>query len=168
MIEKPKEVSSWLSNYIGEVNDNTLVEGFKRQTNETLGLLNSLSEDQWNHRYADGKWSIREIILHIIDSERIFAYRALRFARKDSTVLPGFDENHYVPNSGAAGRSSMSLMEEYIVVRTSTVALFANFTEEMLDFIGKANGSEMSARELGFATLGHEVHHVRVILERYL
>jgi hypothetical protein len=168
MITRPTEITSWLKHYIGEVPDQSLLDGFKRQTQVSLGLFSSLTDQQLDFRYAEGKWSVREIIAHLIDSERIFSYRALRFSRKDNTELPGYDENWYIPNSGATERSAKSLIEEYIVVRTSTVALFSNLTDEMLDFVGKANGHHMSARELGFATLGHEMHHIRIIQERYL
>lgn len=168
MIQRPQDISSWLKNYIAEVPDNSLLDGFKRQTQTSLELFSSLTDDQLDFHYEEGKWSIREIIVHLIDSERIFSYRALRFARKDSTELPGYDENWYIPNSGASLRSAKSLIEEYIVVRTSTVALFSNLTDDMLDFTGKANCTNMSARELGFALLGHEMHHIRIIQERYL
>jgi uncharacterized damage-inducible protein DinB len=168
MITRPKEVSSWLKHYISEVNEDSLIEGLKKQTQETLELLNSLSDEQLNYRYAEGKWTIREIMVHLIDSERVFSYRALRFSRKDNTELPGYDQDLFVANSCSNERSLKSLLEEYIVVRTANVALFSNLTDAMLDFRGRANGNEMSARELGFATLGHEMHHIRVIRERYL
>jgi hypothetical protein len=168
MISRPKEITSWLKHYIGEVPDESLIDGLKRQTQASLEFFSSLTDEQLDHRYAEGKWSIREILVHLIDSERVFSYRALRFSRRDATELPGYDENWYIPNSNAAERSAKSLIEEYIVVRTATVALFSNLTDDMLDFVGTANGGRMSARELGFATLGHEMHHIRIIRERYL
>ena len=168
MISKPTSSFGWLDNYIGKVSDESLIEGFKRQTHETLELISSLSEEKLNFRYAENKWNIKELMIHLLDAERVFAFRALCFSRKDKTPLPGFEEDDYVKNCGANERSIKSILEEYIVTRTATVALFSNFNKEMLDFVGIANGKEMSARALGYATLGHEIHHISVIKEKYL
>jgi hypothetical protein len=168
MIVKPNSQNGWLDNYIKKVEDEFLLEGFKRQTAETLHLFSELTEEQVNYRYAEGKWSIKEILLHLIDCERIFAYRALTFARGDQAALPGFDENEYVINSHIETRDIKSLVEEYIIVRTSTVSLFAGFHPDVLNNRGTANKIEMSVSALGFAILGHEIHHIGVIRERYL
>ncbi len=168
MISKPKPGNGWLDKYVAEVPEEFLLEGFKRQTNETLALFSSLNDDQLNYSYAENKWTIKEIIVHLLDVERLFCYRALAFARKDQTHLPAFDEDEYVKNSFASERTKQSLMEEYIVVRTATVALFANFSPEALEFRGIANNIDMSVSAIGFATLGHEIHHIAVIHSRYL
>lgn len=168
MIQKPDGPNGWLDNYIHKVDTDNLLEGLKKQTQETLELCASLSDELADYRYAEGKWSVRDILLHLIDAERVFAYRALRFSRNDKTELPGFDEGLWVEHAHASERSMKSLLEEYIVTRTATVALFSNFTQEMLAMRGKANGVEMSVAALGFGILGHEVHHVTIIRERYL
>ncbi len=168
MISKPKPGNGWLDRYIAEVPEDLLLEGFKRQTAETLSLFSSLTENQLNFRYAENKWTIKEIIVHLMDVERLFSYRALAFARKDQTHLPAFNEDEYAKNSFASERSQQSLMEEYIVVRTATVALFANFSPETLEFRGIANNIDMSVSAIGFATLGHEIHHIGVIRLKYL
>jgi hypothetical protein len=168
MILKPTGSYGWIDKYIAKSNDENLIEGFKRQTNETLTLLSSLTDEQWKHSYAPGKWTIAELVIHLMDTERVFGYRALTFSRGDQNELPGYDENIYAANCDAGSRSGKSIMEEYIVVRTGTVALFSNLPAFTLDNPGVANKVTMSARALGWATLGHEIHHVGVMRERYL
>jgi hypothetical protein len=168
MISKPTTPNGWLDKYMELVTEEDLITGFKNQTPQTLQFLSSLTEEQLLYRYAEGKWNIKEIILHIIDTERVFSYRALRFARFDKTELPGYDENLFASNSKATDRSIRSLLEEYAVVRTATVALFSNFDPSVLENRGMANGFEMSVAALGFAALGHERHHLQIIEERYL
>ena len=124
--------------------------------------------DKFDYRYADGKWTIKDIIQHIIDAERIFAYRALRFARSDTTALPSFDENTYVEEAQANKRSIQDLLTELLIVRQATLALFKTFSEEQLLKKGTASNNPMSVRALGFVIIGHQNHHQRVFLERYL
>ena len=121
-----------------------------------------------NYKYAKDKWSIKELLLHIIDTERVFAYRALRFAREDKTDLPGFEQDDYVITSDANTRSKASLLNEYNFQRASTIALFSSFNDSMLMKIGMAGGNPMSVRAIGFITSGHEVHHCNILRERYL
>jgi uncharacterized damage-inducible protein DinB len=168
MISKPTGSNGWLDKYMNLVTEEDLITGFKNQTGQSLQFFSGLTEEQLLHRYAEGKWNIKEIILHLIDTERIFSYRALRFARFDKTELPGYDENLYASNSKATERSIRSLLEEYAVVRTATVALFSNLDSSVLENKGVANGVEMSVSALGFAILGHERHHLKIIEERYL
>lgn len=117
--------------------------------------------------YAQGKWTIPQIIEHITDCERIFQYRALRFARQDKTELSGFDENIYAAVSKANDRTVEDLLNEFQIVRNSSVALFKNLDNDQLQFTGKANGNEVSVLALGFIMIGHSVHHFNVIQERY-
>lgn len=168
MISKPTSANGWLDKYIELVTEEDLITGFKNQTPESLQFYSQLSEEQLLYRYAEGKWNIKEIILHTIDTERVFSYRALRFARFDKTELAGYDHNDYVIQSKASDRSIRSLLEEYAVVRTATVALFSNLEPAVMDNRGVANGVEMCVSALGFSILGHERHHLRIIHERYL
>jgi uncharacterized damage-inducible protein DinB len=135
---------------------------------EIHSLFDHLSEAQAETAYAEGKWTLKEMLLHQIDTERIFAYRAMRFARGDSQDLPGFDQDDYVVNSGANARTIASLMAEYDATRAATQALFDSFTEEQLDRRGTANGGPATVRALLFIVPGHELHHLNVIRERYL
>lgn len=132
------------------------------------GLARGLTEEQLLHRYAPGKWSVKEVLLHVVDDERIYAYRALRFARGDATPLPGFDEKAYAPRSGADARSVGSILEEYRAVRAATLALFAHLPEEAFDRAGTAEGNRATVRALAWHIAGHERRHLAVIRERYL
>ena len=114
------------------------------------------------------KWTIKEIIQHIIDTERIFTYRALCIARKDKSLFPGYDQDDYAVNSEANNRSMISLMNEYKSVRLSSIILFESFSSEMLKRIGIASNSNLSPRAVAFITIGHENHHCEIIKERYL
>ena len=168
MINRPAPTGLWLDRYINLVTDESLINGFKRQTQETLELLSGLTEDEINFRYAEGKWNLKEVLIHFIDTERIFAFRALAFARGEKQALPGYDENEYVAHSDVNLRDWRSLMEEYIVVRTCTVATMSSFSEDAASRKGMANNMEMSVAALCYATLGHEIHHIEVMKSKYL
>ncbi len=168
MILKPQPLGNYFDRYLNLSNDADLISGFKRQTNETLQLLAPFTEEQWNYRYAEGKWSIKEILIHLMDTERVFAYRALRFARLDKTPLPSYDENHFAANCMADERTVKSILEEYMVVRTCTVAMFVNFHESVLNHVGIASDYQITPAGLGFIILGHEMHHTNVIRDRYM
>jgi uncharacterized damage-inducible protein DinB len=131
-------------------------------------LISNLTEEQLNYRYDTGKWTIRQLVGHLIDSERIFAYRALRFARKDATELASFDENAYADASNASQLNIKDLLKEHWIVRESTLLLFRSFDYKMLDYAGTASKNRMTVRALGYAILGHEMHHLQIIKERYL
>jgi hypothetical protein len=124
--------------------------------------------DKFDYRYAEGKWTIKEIIQHLIDCERIFSYRALRFSRNDKTPLPGFDEDSYNENTAGNLRSLQDLLTELAVVRQSTLSLFKSFSQEQLLRIGNASDKEISVRAIGFIILGHQKHHQHIFQQRYL
>ena len=130
--------------------------------------MKSIANDKLEYRYDKGKWTIKEVIQHLMDAERIFAYRALRIARQDQTPLPGFEQNDYVQPSQANERSLDDLINEFKAIRASTVALFNSFTDKMLLAKGTASNSPVSVRAIGFIIMGHEIHHCQVIKERYL
>ena len=131
-------------------------------------LVHSIPDAKADFRYEEGKWSIRELLCHIIDAERIFAYRALRFSRNDKTPLAGFEENDYAPQANAGGRSLNKIADEMKHLRTSTVDLFESFTPEMLARKGTASNNELSVIGLGFIIAGHETHHLHILKDRYL
>lgn len=153
--------------YINLVDDIDLSEAFQKhspdQVFQDLTKLLALGDQV----YKPGKWTIKDIIQHIIDNERIMGYRALRFSRNDKTVLPGYDEVILASNSNAANRTLMDLMEEFNMVRSGTIALFKSMTDEMAHRSGVAFQSEISALALGFVIVGHPIHHMRVVEERY-
>jgi len=148
--------------------DKSILENLENTHTQFVNLLKDLPEEKQLFRYTAGKWTIKELIQHIIDSERILSYRALRFARGDKTDLPGFDEEEYVLNSEGNDREYMDLLEEFSLVRKSSILLYKSFDEKALPRIGKANGSVMSVRALGYIISGHLQHHLNIIRERYL
>lgn len=134
----------------------------------TLDLFSDVKPEQENYAYADGKWTLNEVLRHIIDCERIFAYRALRFSRLDATELPGFDEDHYMASLKGMHWDLASLLQEYSHVRKSSMALFENMSGEMFNFKGNANGFSISTQAVGFMIVGHNLHHLSIVKSRYL
>jgi len=145
-----------------------LIELLETSLDDCRSLLAGLSREQEEYRYAAGKWSIRELLQHLIDSERVFAYRALRFSRGDRKDLPGFDENLYVENCRAGGRSLDTLLEEFELMRRSNIMMFGSMDAAALERQGSVDGNQLSVRALGFICCGHLLHHLKVIQERYL
>lgn len=145
-----------------------LLEAFEKSTTEFEQFISSIPADKADYRYADDKWSVKGVISHCIDTERIFQYRALRFSRKDETALSGFDEDLYGKNGNADSRTLADLRTEFLAVRSSSIQLFTHMSSEMLDFLAAANGSQVSPRSLGWMIIGHTVHHMNIIKVRYL
>ncbi len=155
-------------NYYMELSEGELVESLKKAHDTTQIILTRISEEKAAFAYAPGKWTIKEIVQHLIDSERIYSYRALRFARQDKIELPGFEQDDYAAAAYANNRSMADLAHEYAMVRNATVALFESFTPEMLSSRGVANKREVTVESIGRVCVGHEIHHMNVIKERYL
>ena len=150
---------------LGEVE---LMKCMRNQLENFPKFLESIPEDKFGYAYADGKWTIAEAIHHIIDTERVFQYRALRFSRGDTTSLPGMDQDVFVAGSNANKRSKSSLIKEYQIVRQSTLALFEDFDNAILKQKGIASNLEWSVGTLGFVICGHQKHHRNILRERYL
>jgi len=147
--------------------DGSLIKQLEDSLTKTQKLISALSEQELNFRYQNNKWSIKEILVHIIDDERIYGYRALAFARKDKTNLPGFEQDDYNINSFTSERTIGNIMEEYEAVRISTTKLFNGFSNEAILRKGMANGNQASVRALGYHILGHELHHINMIEDVY-
>ncbi|OYQ36784.1 damage-inducible protein DinB [Flavobacterium cyanobacteriorum] len=163
------EYADFYAPYIATVDDTwNLVEELEVSVHNFIHFVREIPLDKFDYRYAEGKWTIKDIIQHLIDAERVFAYRALRIARNDSTPLPGFDENSYVDSAGAGWRSIQDLLTEMALVRQSTITLFKSFRDGDLLKSGVASGRTVSVRALGFIIIGHQNHHMRVFSERYL
>ncbi len=165
---EPSEFASYYGTYINKAEGNDLLAALRENALSFSNFILSIPAEKLDFSYAYGKWTIKEIIVHLTDAERIFAYRALRFARKDKTPLSGFEENDYVPESNAANQSRDQLLSEFLSVRVASINLFESFTREMCLRTGSANGKEISVRALGFIMVGHTVHHLQTIRERYL
>lgn len=158
----------YLENYIGKAKGDDVRSALEAALARTSALFGAVSETRGTYRYAPGKWSVKEVLQHINDSERIFAYRALRFARNDATPLAAFDENHYAPASQADRSSLAAILYEHNAIRQSTVALFNSFDTRMLQRIGTAGGNTMSVHALGLIIAGHAEHHCDIHEQRYL
>jgi uncharacterized damage-inducible protein DinB len=166
---QPTEYAPFYANYITQVsNQYSLVEELEISVHRLIKFVQDIPLDKFDYRYAEGKWTIKDILQHIIDAERIFAYRALRFARNDKTDLPGFEENEYVDEANANNRTIIQLLTELSAVRHATLLLFKTFSDSQLLRMGTANNNAMSVRALGFVIIGHQNHHQRVFQERYL
>ena len=165
---EPGEYPGELNQYISLVPGNDLLGYFDTQTLSVVTLACTLSEEQLLYRYAEGKWSVKDIFCHLIDCERIYNYRALCIARGDKTALPGFEENDYAKTAHADIRDINDIVDEYKSVRASSIELFKSFDEKILFRSGIANNSARSVRAIGYSLAGHEIHHLNVIKERYL
>lgn len=150
------------------VKDGSLITQLKQSLKTTLALIKPLSEEALNFRYQEGKWSIKDILVHVIDDERIYCYRALAFARNDNTNLPGFEQDDYANFADTDKRSIENILAEYQAVRLATTTLFEGFSETALQRIGTANDNNTSVRALGYHILGHELHHIEVVKKHYL
>ena len=150
------------------VDGNDLLLALEESRFSTMKLMAAVPKELENHAYATGKWSVKEVFWHIIECERIYSYRALRFSRQDPTELPGFEEGDYIVKGRTMNYGMAELMEEYVLVRSATIALFRPMTEAMLDFRGKANGVFITPRSLGYMAVGHNLHHCNVVRDHYL
>jgi hypothetical protein len=169
MIPRTEAIAAaFYQGYIQLVKEDEVCTALKKNTRQFRKFLKKIPNKKIGYAYGEGKWTIQESLQHIIDAERVFAYRALRFARKDSVALPGFDENAWAVNSGAATRKWKDLVEEFSAVRMSTECLFDSLTDDQLKFTGTASGNPINALALGFIIPGHVAHHMRIIKERYL
>lgn len=162
------EHAEYYARYISRVPEGDLISMLREQALETVSMLQGLTPEQADYAYAPGKWSVKEVVGHLSDCERVFGYRALRFARNDPTELPGFDENTYVENANFKTRTLADLLEEFQVVRASSIHLAKNLDPDVLERRGSANGHGISVRALLYIIAGHERHHADLLRERYL
>jgi hypothetical protein len=161
-------IPHWYHKYIQMIEGDDLLLLMEQQLSSFIGFLRDIPASKRHYRYAEGKWSISDLVQHLIDGERIFAYRALRFARKDETDLPGFEENDYAENANADKRNWDDLLDEFTSLRRSNLAMFASFDEQALEREGTANGNRIYVRGIGFVMIGHVSHHEAILRERYL
>ena len=163
---EPDEHIAYYGKYIALVGSDAMA-ALRSQAATTARLLAGVNESQAAFRYAPGKWSVKQVLGHVLDAERVFAFRALCFARQDRTLLPGFDENAWVPAAGFDRHPLPALLAECETVRAATIALFGSLEDSVLTRRGTANGAEVSVRALAHIIAGHEAHHVGLLRERY-
>ncbi|MFI5309910.1 MAG: DinB family protein [Gemmatimonadales bacterium] len=168
--ERPaaSEYAAWYAGYVALVPDGDVRDHLRLQLHETLALLTGVAESRAERAYGPGKWTLKEVLLHMGDTERVFAYRLLRIARGDATPLPGFEQDEWVPHSCANRRTMASLLLELATIRSATLQLVDSMPDEAWARVGTASGNSVSARALAYICAGHERHHVRIIRERYL
>ena len=164
----PKEYSAYYKAYIDNSTDFNIVDGLKQNLDSVVAFYSSIPEQKHDFAYAEGKWTIKDVLIHIIDTERIFTYRALRIAREDYTPLVGFEQDDYVVSAKSSARSLVDILEEYKAVRQASIVLYQSFDSKMLVQIGQASGFPISVRAIGYILTGHENHHNKVIIDRYL
>lgn len=169
MIARPTtgEMVPYFEKYVAKVAGDDLFAGLEAAHAMVATTLAGIPADREEHRYAEGKWSIKEVLLHVIDTERIFGYRALSFARAEPSPLPGFDENAYIDEANTTDRSLADLLTEYDAVHRSTIALFKGLGPAVQERTGIANGKRLSVRAAGWIIAGHAMHHMSIINERY-
>ena len=168
MFPENNEYPGYYEPFIGLSKARQIGEELQHSGEQIKDFILSLPEEKGNYRYADGKWTVKELLIHIIDTERVYGYRALRFARHDATQLPGFDENLFAAQSNAEKRTLASIASEFMSVRSSTLSLLENLDESTLKMHGIANGNALSVRAIFHIIAGHALHHVNILKERYL
>jgi uncharacterized damage-inducible protein DinB len=161
------EYSFFFQTYLNALGNQNPIEVLTRQRKKTIEIFKNLTPEQANYRYAVGKWSVKEVFGHVIDTERIMSYRALCMARGEAQSLPGFDENTYVQAADFDARSMSSLIMEYDLLRRANIALYKSLNDKALQTTGSANGAPTTARALVCITAGHELHHIGVLKARY-
>lgn len=160
-----EEHAPYFQKYIDKVEGKDFLAELKEQT--LIKDLESLSPTEWDHRYAPGKWSVKEVVKHLSDTERVFAYRALRISRNDKTPMPGFDQDDFSANAGADSQSAAALVRELKNVRAASIDLFESLSEEAIDRVGVAGDAKTSVLALGYMILGHQNHHIQLFKESY-
>ena len=161
------EFQKYIQRYLDLIPSQNWMEEMAKSEAETLQIYSILNDETALYKYEEGKWTLKEMLLHIIDTERIFQYRALSFARNETQDLLGFDENLFAENSLANERTLKSLIDEYKANRQSSIILFENFSEKVLAKTGTSSGNRISVKQLGYLIIGHNLHHLNVIRERY-
>ncbi len=162
------KVPAFYQGYVEHVKDMDMLDALRHAAKVVQQTVPYIPEDDGGLRYAEGKWTIKEVINHMMDTERVFVYRALRFARKDQTPLHPFEENDYAPEANAHGRDIQQLAREMKRLRETTIDFFTSLTPEMLEREGTASGKTLSVKNLAYIIAGHDIHHVKVLRERYL
>ena len=162
------EYNPYYKSYIDNATGSNIVNGLELNIDSAMSFYSNVSIAKHDYSYAEGKWTVKDVLLHVIDTERIFSYRALRIARHDKTPLAGFEQDDYVITGNTKMRTLKSLLEEYKSVRYATIALYNSFDSKTLEQIGEASGFPISVRALGYIITGHENHHNQVLKQRYL
>ncbi|UOY06376.1 DinB family protein [Muricauda sp. SCSIO 64092] len=164
---EPSEYHPYYSTYIEAMGDVPLLPALEEGLKDMQSFMARLEDHKLTFAYDTGKWTVAEVLVHLLDTERIFQYRALRFARNDRSELPGFEQDDYVVESFANQRTKAGILEEFMGIRQASISLFRSFNEDSLQRMGTASGVKMSVRALGYVICGHQVHHLKVLEDYY-
>lgn len=164
----PGTYPGFIEGYLRFVDADKVSEAIDKYSKDIVTFFAAIPQEKISYRYAPGKWNLQEMLQHLIDAERIFAYRALRISRRDRTPLPGFDENSYALAADADARNWQDLLQEFEAVRRSTDLLLQSFTQEQLEYSGTTNGEPNTVKALSFLVFGHILHHIDIIKSKYL
>lgn len=162
------EFHSYYGPYIKQLGNVALMDALESGLESISSFIGKIPDDKLGYAYADDKWTVAEVLVHLMDAERVFQYRALRFGRNDETELKGFEQDDYIPESDANQRGKKEIINEFVAIRKSSIALFHSFDDEKLMRSGRANGAKMSVRALAFVICGHQAHHFKILEQRYL
>lgn len=165
--EWKRELPTYLQHYLSLVSERDIVSGLQNSKKELLKVLATTTGEKGNYRYAEGKWTVNELLQHIIDTERVFQYRALCIARGEKQSLPGFDQDEYAKNVDVSNRTLEDVLSEFVVVRNSSIYLFKSLNNDQLNAVGLANGMKITPKAYGFLCTGHLRHHVNVLVKKY-
>jgi hypothetical protein len=163
-----QRVPAFFHGYVNSTTEDDLLQALQNSTANFIATMQTIPPEKYEYRYAEGKWTLKELLQHVIDAERVFAYRALRFARKDNTPLPGFNENLFAQHSKADKRKWEDMVNEFALLRKANEMMFASFDEDQLDSSGVSNNNSTYVLAMGFICAGHVNHHMRIMKERYL
>ncbi|TAG99057.1 MAG: DinB family protein [Sphingobacteriales bacterium] len=167
MRPQPEEYAPFYETYVNLVPENDFMDAFQRAMDEVHGVLDTIPADKADYAYAEGKWTVKQLLQHIIDTERVFSYRAACIARGEKQSLPGFNENEYAAAADVETRSLKDMKEELLALKHSVYLMFKGFTPEMLKQIGTASGKPVSTLALGYISIGHIRHHFTILHDRY-
>lgn len=162
------EYAHFYSTYVELVEKGNIIKTLNEQMHEMFTLINSISGEKAYYKYAEDKWTLKEVLGHMIETERVFSYRALAISRSDKADLPGMDQNEYMKGNNYNSRSLSNLSNEYLAVRVSTIHLLSDMTKEMIAKKGTASGTEVTVRAIAHIIAGHNIHHTNIIKEKYL
>ncbi len=162
------DFNEYYKKYIDLVEENDVIGHLKYALSRNIQFFNEIATEKWDYSYMEGKWSVKQVLQHLIDTERVMAYRAMRVARNDKTELPGFDQDEFAENAELTERSVKDLIDEYFAVRKASVTMFSSFTNDVWNRRGTASNSPVTPLSLAFIIAGHELHHIDVIKKMYL
>ena len=165
---KDNEYAPFYADYLMNLKDENIIEFQKNQLGEIKLIFNSIDEDKGNYTYAEGKWTVKEVLGHLVDTERILAYRTLSFARGEKQTLPGFEQDDYVEEGFFNNRTVKDLLNEFIALREANILMFKSFSDEVLMRRGNANNNEFTVNALQYIIPGHVKHHLKILKEKYL